>query len=291
MTERDLWRERRARWRLSAESKIRTAADAAAFLADVGLCLMDSPPTALVLPTFAGACGAEDGSPAAPQAAHEPQNSPAREFVPPMLRERSAFEAPFGEDNILLLSPEVFPYFYAVAGEREPARALEPPSARQPRSQLVRDAFRLIHQHGVMSKQSLREHLGAQVSEVATDRVLRELWQRLLIARVDHKPAEGALWDTLGHWAPEVAKQAAGISLAEGLSAVLSKYLDAAIAAEQAAIEALFSDFSSRARIREALQALLAAREVSFVQVGRKTMLQVKQPEARNEETRTRVRS
>jgi hypothetical protein len=47
------------------------------------------------------------------------------------------------------------------------------------------------------------------------------------------------------------------------------------VAAEQSEVEDFFSHFTSRAKTRDAIHALLAARELSFVMVGSKTMLQM----------------
>ena len=65
------------------------------------------------------------------------------------------------------------------------------------------------------------------------------------------------------------------VSVAEALTALVSKYLDCVLAAQQEEVEQFFSNLIGRARVREAINALQAARELSFVHVGGRVMLQV----------------
>ena len=65
------------------------------------------------------------------------------------------------------------------------------------------------------------------------------------------------------------------VSVAESLTALVSKYLDCVLAAQQEEVEQFFSNLIGRARVREAINALQAARELSFVHVGGRVMLQV----------------
>jgi hypothetical protein len=65
------------------------------------------------------------------------------------------------------------------------------------------------------------------------------------------------------------------LSIPEALSALVTKYLDCAVAAEQAEVETFFGNFVPRSRVKEAINALLAARELSFARIGDKSMIQV----------------
>ena len=56
---------------------------------------------------------------------------------------------------------------------------------------------------------------------------------------------------------------------------LLSKYLDCVIAADQPEVEAFFGNFVPRSRVKEAINALLAARELDFIRVGRRTLIQI----------------
>jgi hypothetical protein len=74
------------------------------------------------------------------------------------------------------------------------------------------------------------------------------------------------------------------VSLAESLTALVSKYLDGVLAAQQEEIENFFSSLIGRARVRDALNALQAAREISFVHVGGRVLMQVSELQAAHPE-------
>src|ERR1700722_8479089 len=275
MTEIELQQLRREKWRLDGKA-IRTIEKARAFIESVGFCLMFPQRPALLAPTFVGAfVGDTDHLPDWQHAFADPRAGEATELMVRLLRERSAYEANlFGENNAFLLSASVFPYFYALVGERNPKVAPRAGS-RSAYSALACDAFELIQRHGPISKQKMREALGGSVSLPALDKALGELWSKLRVARVDYSAGEGSSWDLLSRWAPEVVKEGVGLSVAQALSALLSKYLDCVVAVEQAELESLFSNFVPRSKMKDAVNALLAAREFSFVHVSGRSMWQV----------------
>src|SRR4051794_27782588 len=68
------------------------------------------------------------------------------------------------------------------------------------------------------------------------------------------------------------------VSSPEALTALVSKYLDNVVAAEQTEIEEFFSNLIARSRTREAINALLAAREFQYVTIGGRAMIQITPP-------------
>jgi len=123
----------------------------------------------------------------------------------------------------------------------------------------------------------LLAELGKGISVPALDRALRDLGSKLRITRVDYDERDGASWDVLQRWAADAVSEGVNYSVNTALSALLSKYLDSVIAADQQETESLFGNFVARSRAREALNALLAARELSFVPVGHRSLIQVTQ--------------
>lgn len=275
MTDLELQQLRREKWRLDGKP-IRTIEQARGFLEDVGLCLMYPQRPALLVPTFIGAfVGSEDRLPEWQHAFKDPRAAQATELMVRLLRERSAFEANlFGENNGLLVPASVFPYFYALMGERNPKQAPKPGS-RSAYSALACDAFALIQREGAISKQKMQEKLGGSVSLAALDGALGELWSKLRITRVDYKASEGSVWDLLYRWAPDAVKEGVGLSVQEALTALVSKYLDCVVAVEQADLETFLGNFIARSKVKDAVNALLAARELSFVHVSGRSMLQI----------------
>jgi hypothetical protein len=278
MTDAELLQARLQKWHLDGRP-VRTLDDAGIFLESVGFCLMYPMRPAILAPTFIGAwVGADEKLPAQRHAFADPRAKEATELMVRALRNKIAFEAPLIDDNnSLLLAASVFPYFYSLVGERNPK---QPPALgpRSPYSPLACDAFELIRRRGPISKTKLGEMLGGSVSNAGLDRALGELLSKLRITRVDYTDADGSVWDELSRWAPDLVREGVGISLPEALSALVSKYLECVIAAEEVEVENFLANFVPRTRVKEATHALLSARELSFVHVGSKSLLQMTPP-------------
>jgi len=275
VTDLELQQLRREKWRLDGRA-IQTIESARSFLEDVGMCLMYPQRPALLVPTFIGAfVGSDDRLPEWQHAFKDPRAADATELMVRLLREQTAFEANlFEENNGFLVVASVFPYFYALMGERNPKQAPRA-GTRSPYSQLACDVYALVQNQGALSKKKLLERLGGGLSVAALDKALAELWSKLRITRVDYSAGEGSVWDLLYRWAPDAVKEGVQLSVPEALSALVSKYLDCVIAVEQAELETFFGKFVARSKVKEAVNALLAARELSFVHVSGKSMLQI----------------
>jgi hypothetical protein len=275
MTEAELNQLRREKWHLDGRP-IRTLEEAREFIESVGFCLMYPLKLPVLVPTFVGAwAGSDDRLPTWQQAFADARARDAVELMVRLLRDRSAYEANlFDENNAFLLAASIFPYFYALVGERNPKQAPKP-GPRSEYSQLGCDAYEIIRRDGPISKQKLQQKLGGSISLAALDHALNELWSKLRITRVDYKPNEGAFWDVLYRWAPEAVREGIGLSVAEALSALISKYLGCVVAADQQEIESFVGNFVSRSRVRESINALLAARELSFIHVGNRSLIQI----------------
>jgi Winged helix DNA-binding domain len=275
MTDLELQQLRREKWRLDGKA-IRTIESARSFLEDVGMCFMYPQRSAILVPTFIGAVfGSGDRLPEWQHAFKDPRAAEATELMVRLLREKSAFEANlFEENNGFLVAASVFPYFYALMGERNPKLAPKAGS-RSAYSALASDAFAVIQRDGALSKQKLLEKLGGGLSTAALDKALAELWSKLRLTRVDYSASEGSVWDLVYRWAPDQVKEGVQLSVPEALSALVSKYLDCVIAVEPAELEAFFGNFVARSKIKEAVNVLLSARELSFVHVSGRSMLQI----------------
>jgi 23S rRNA pseudouridine2605 synthase len=278
MTDPELLQARAQKWRLDGQA-VRTLDDARAFLESVGFCLMYPMRPPLLVPTFIGAwVGADDKLPARQHAYNDPRAQEATELMVRCLRDKAAYEAPLmDENNAFLLAPSVFPYFYSLVGERNPKQA-PATGPRSPYSPLACDAFEIIRRRGPISKSKLGEMLGGSVSAAGLDRALSELWAKLRITRVDYTVEEGSVWDELSRWAPDVVREGVGLSVPEALSALVSKYLDCVVAVDEVEVENFLVNFVPRTRVKEAIHALLSARELSFVHVGSKSLIQVTPP-------------
>ena len=280
MTEKDLDQLRRDKWLLSG-TPIRTLDDARRFLEAQGFCLMYPMRKPLLAPTFIGAwTGSDKNLPTQQHAYADPRAREATEIMVRLLRNHDAYEAnQFEENNAFLVAGSIFPYFYALVGERNPKQPPQP-KPRSEYSPLACDVFQLVQRAGPISKQQMREDLGGSISFVALDHALGELWSKLRITRVDYKPEEGAFWDVLYRWAPDAVREGIELSVGAALSALLSKYLDCVIAADLQEVESFFGNFVPRSRVKEAVNALQAARELDFIRVGNRSLIQLAQPKA-----------
>jgi 23S rRNA pseudouridine2605 synthase len=281
MTAHELHELRRHKWRLDGRP-VRTIEEAREFVESVGFCLMYPisphapgvpPGTEIVAPTFIGACtGGVENLPTRQKAFSDPRARTASEIAVRLLRQRSAYQANvFGEDN-LLVAAGVFPYFYALAGERNPRQE---PRANRSLSPLAQDVLSAIQTEGPVAKRRLPEKMRGDLSEAAIDRALSELASRLLITRIDHNPRNGSSWDVLYRWSPKAVNEGMHLSVAVALSALISKYLDGVIAADEKQISDFFLPLIARSKVKEALNTLLAARELEFIPVGSRTLVQL----------------
>ena len=278
MTELELHEQRREKWCLTGKP-IRTIEEARAFLELVGFCLLYPTRPATLVPTFLGAWnGSGVNLPTSQKAFSDPRAQEATDMMVRLLREHYAYEAPLFDENVaFLLTASIFPFFYALVGERNPKQPPKP-GTRSPYSQLACDTYAAIQRGGPISKQKLLETLGKGISTAALDKSLTELWSKLRITRVDYKSSEGAFWDVLHRWAPDAVREGIALSVPEALSALLSRYLDCVVSADQTEIETFLGNFVPRSRIREAVNALLAARELEFVRVGSRSLIQITPP-------------
>jgi 23S rRNA pseudouridine2605 synthase len=275
MTEPELQQQRSQLWRTDG-NPIRTLEDARAFIDSMGMCLMFPERGLPQAPTFMGAyAGTAEGLPDAKHAFADARVKAATELMVRLLREKAAFEGALSGGDSLVISRATFPYFYALVSDRNPKSPPRPKAQGTVYSPLAMTVFEAIQKKGPVSKDRLREIAGGEPSDAALDRALHELWSILKITRVDYREGEGAFWDVLYRWAPEPLKEGLDISAPEAITALISKYLEAAVAADEQEIEELFSRFTSRSKVREAVKALLAARELSFVPVGGKSLIRM----------------
>ena len=238
MTPEELIQLRRNKWRLNG-NPVRTLDDARDFIESVGFCLMYPLKPAVLLPTFVGAwMGSDKDLHVARQAFADESAHEASALINRLLREHLLFESNLFPESNLLLSPSVFPYFYALAGERTPGREQ---SGGEVLSQSGRLAWAIFQKEGPLSRERIQQALGSDLSLSGVDRALGELWMRLRIMRVSHAEGKGELWESLQRWAPDAVHQGSRVSVPAALSALVSKYLECVIAAELSEIEDFFS--------------------------------------------------
>src|SRR5258708_4135040 len=121
MTDQELIELRREKWRLNGEA-VRTVDDARSFIESIGFCLMYPMSPPVLVPTFLGAwVGSNEKLPTWQHAYADPRAREATDLMVRLLREHAAYEANlFDDNNGFLVAASIFPYFYALVGERNP---------------------------------------------------------------------------------------------------------------------------------------------------------------------------
>jgi 23S rRNA pseudouridine2605 synthase len=266
---------RHQKWRVHAAAKerpLRTLDDAREFLNSVGFCLMYPVKPPLVAPTFIGAyLSTKDNLPLPAQALLDSRAKEAELLTSRLLSEKAAFEVGFANDGVLLVSSSEFPYFYALIGDRNPK--LPPNAGARGEKALLTHTFETIQQHGPVNELEIRERLGRSISDTAVVRAVHDLWSHLRVVRVSDHADGSSRWDVLYRWAPEQVNAGKQMSAREALSALISKYLETVIAADQKDVEDFFSPMVPRSRVAEVIRAMQGAREFSHVQVAGKMLL------------------
>lgn len=273
MTEQDVLTARHKRFHV-ANNPVRTIEDARKFLNDVGFCLVYPLRHAFPapLPSFMAAfVGTTENIPYQHIAFADPRAKEATELMVRLLRAREAFEVDFHEDSALLVSAELFPYYYALVGQKGDSDLTPKLTGSQAVSNLALDIYRAIEKHGAVTKSQLRDQYlnrGASISDAGMDRALHELWATLKITRTDYSPEEGSRWDLLSRWAKKEVNLGARINAPMALSAVISRYLQGVVAAEEREVEEFISRIATRRGAVETFRALIATREIRIVAQG-----------------------
>jgi hypothetical protein len=141
MTEQELQEQREHRWRTNGQA-VRTLEQARSFLEDVGFCVMYPERSLPLTPSFLGAfAGEADKLPDARHAFADPRSQQATELMVRLLRERSGYEMNLLPGADLIVAASLFPYFYALVGDRNPKAAPKTRAQGAPVSPLALKLF------------------------------------------------------------------------------------------------------------------------------------------------------
>ena len=273
MTELELEHLRREKWHLDGEP-VRTLEQARDFVDSVGLCILYPVRPMQLLPTLIGAwTGNDKNLPTRQRAFSNPNAREIEDVLVRLIANKFVYEAQI-QGETLLLSQSVFPFFYALASDRKPKQPIRS-RARGKASPLTEHVFHELEKSGPLNGLQLQEQLGGSLSQAALDRALQELQAALKVTRTGQDSKTGDTWDVYYRWAPEAVNQGVRMSDAEGLSGLISQYLEGVVAATQEEIETVFSAITSRARVSEVIRALLAAREFAYTPSETRTLITV----------------
>lgn len=267
MTPDQLQTARAAQWHQNA-SPLLTLDDAQAWLDRQGLCLflprhaqLPSP-----APSFVEACfGQTTATP--PRAAIET----ASELMTRLVKERHAVPlnlfGTLSEQPDFLATPETLPWIASVRGDRDWKSA---PAGRT--SPLLMEIWKLLEKKGALEVAEICSTLGREVTETAVLRGLVELWGSLRVVPT-YEQGGATVWNLLKADYPKQLAAGANTSQVTALSALISFYLQSAVAATGEEIEVFLSPLTARSRIREVVHGLTATRQIDTVALGTQTLL------------------
>jgi hypothetical protein len=173
------------------------------------------------------------------------------------------------EQPDFLVSPEALPYVFAMRGDRDWKRG-----PRDKSSPLVVDSWNVLKREGVLTTSELQELLGREVTEAAVLRSLSELWTAFRVLPV-YSAGEATAWELFESRHQKTMQTGGGMAQATALSALVSLYLDSAIAATTEEIEAFLSPLAPRSRIAEVVRGLAATRQLLTIQLGTQSLLHI----------------
>ena len=171
-----------------------------------------------------------------------------------------------GSQPDFLATPETLPFVYALRGDKEWKRG-----PRGKSSPLVLEVWKLLDKEGALTAAEVKDQLGRELTEAAALRALSELWNTLRIEPVYREYAtlsDPPRWQPLDRAHAKQLQAGASMSAGMAISALVSLYLQSAIAATEEEVEAFLSPLCSRSKVRDAVRGLSATRQLASVHIA-----------------------
>jgi hypothetical protein len=242
--------------------------DASAWLDEIGLCLLLPRHTQLPAPapSFVEACmGVVRAMPPADAIAQATEL--ASRLIQADLAVPLNLLGTVSEQPDFLVTPDVLPWVAAVRGDRQWKTA--PPGRIAP---IVLRTWEALDKEGDKTAIEISEILGRELTEAAVLRALIELWTTLRAVPA-YTPGQPTRWSLLKNRYPAQLATGANTAQTTALSALLSIYVRAAVAASAEEAEIFLSPLTARSRIREVIHGMTAARQFRTMSVGTQTLL------------------
>ena len=262
LTAQQLQKARALAWHQAGQPLL-TAEDAAAWLREAGIALFLPRTSQIAAPTgsFTEATMGEANATPGPAAIENASSLLRRLLASRDVSALNLLGLP-GDQPDFLVSEDTLPFLFALRGDREWTRG-----PRGKSSPLVVEVWKLLVKDGALTAQAITERMGRHLTESAILRALTELWTALRVEPV-YTDDDGTRWQLLevNHEKTMIA----GSAMAQGmaLSALVSLYLQTAVAATSEEIEAFLSPVASRSRIRDAVRGLTATRQLGLRNLG-----------------------
>lgn len=167
-----------------------------------------------------------------------------------------------------LIFRATLPYVFSLIGGRNWKSG---PGAKA--SPLMTEIWTLLYDGRARTAGEIQAALGRELTEAAVLRALAELWNGLRV--IPAFDGELTRWElTQARFAAEMTASQK-VAQTTALSALVSLYLDGAVAASPEEIETFLSPLTARSRVREVVNGLAATRQLGMVSVGAQPLLHV----------------
>ena len=168
------------------------------------------------------------------------------------------------EQPDFLASREAFPYIFSLRGGRN---WKTPPAKATP---LATRIWKLLEDDASLETTEIQAALGHEITESAVLRSLMDLWGGLRV--MPHYAEEGPTrWELTQTRYEDALNAANRIAQTTALSALVSLYLESAVAATPEEIETFLSPLTARSKAREVVNGLAATRQLGIAPVGTQT--------------------
>lgn len=277
LTSEQLQNARAERWRQSS-NPILTAEDAQAWLDGVGFCLFlpRRVQFSVPAPSFVEAVVGSPSDAPAREAVENASSLLHRLVTDGSVAPLNLFgHATFGngvagasDQPDFLVARSALPYVFSLIGGRNWKSG---PGAKV--SPLVLEIWKQLDGAGAQTAAEIQSALGRELTEAAALRGLVELWHGLRAIPV----SDGGTtrWElTQARFAAEMTASQK-VAQTTALSALVSLYLESAVAASSEEIETFLSPLTSRSRVREVVNGLSATRQLGLVSIGAQPLMHV----------------
>lgn len=173
------------------------------------------------------------------------------------------------EQPDFLASREALPYVFALRGDRDWKRG-----PREKSSPLVIESWKVLKREGALTVSELQNLLGREVTEAAVLRALSELWGAMRVLPI-YSEGEDTAWEVFESRDQKTMQAGGGMGQGTALSALISLYLDTAIAATSDEVETFLSPLAPRSRIREVVHGLTTTRQLLTIPQGTQTLIHI----------------
>jgi 23S rRNA pseudouridine2605 synthase len=172
-----------------------------------------------------------------------------------------------GEQPDFVCSPEVLRFVYALRGDRN-FKTGPLTVGNEKVTPLALHCWQAIEQQGPLDIAALQPILGRDITEAAIARSLQELWSAMYIFPILRAASQPAQWELMFRRFPKPVAAGASTGHAEAVSAMISLYLQAAVAAREEEILSFLSPLAPQSKLREVIRGLGSMRQLDILDIG-----------------------